>query len=248
MVKKLVKFFEGKKILILGFGREGCSTYEFLREHNINSDITIYDKNQINLNDKYVKIIGSETFPDNTEEFYRMLDNFDIIMKTPGIALFDNVKAETKKKITSQTDLFLRFTENTVIGITGTKGKSTTSALTYHILKNAGRDCILMGNIGIPAFSVIKDMNKETLVIYEMSCHQLEYLSASPQIAVLLNIYSDHLDHYTSFDAYRQAKYNIFRFQKSGDLLFVGSLCENTDMEYINSLPIDVYKRQIINY
>ena len=146
-------------------------------------------------------------------------------MKSPGIALLDMVSDEIKEKVTSQTDLLLRFRSNTVIGITGTKGKSTTSSLTCHILKECGKNAVLIGNIGIPPLERINEFEDDTIIVCEMSCHQLEYVKASPDIAVLLNIFEEHLDHYVDFNAYRGAKENIYHYMDEKGMLIIGSDC-----------------------
>src|SRR5699024_7792288 len=110
------------------------------------------------------------------------------------------------ERVTSQTELFLRAYRKQVIGITGTKGKSTTTALTWHVLKSVRPDTLLMGNIGIPAFLQAESIGPETLIVYELSCHQLEYISVSPHVAVLLNLFEEHLDHYGTKEAYFNAK------------------------------------------
>lgn len=86
------------------------------------------------------------------------------------------------------------------IGITGTKGKSTTSSLIYTVLKEQGINTLLLGNIGNPVFDYIDEINSNSTLVLEMSSHQLEYMKCSPNIAILLNIYPEHLDHYESFE------------------------------------------------
>ncbi|MCD8241891.1 MAG: UDP-N-acetylmuramoyl-L-alanine--D-glutamate ligase [Lachnospiraceae bacterium] len=125
--------------------------------------------------------------------------------------------------MTSQMELFLEEYGERTIGITGTKGKSTTTTLLYHILKEAGRDVVLAGNIGIPAFDILEQLGPDTIPVCEFSCHQLEYIHVSPHIAVLLNIHEEHLDHYGSFERYAASKYQIYLHQKPGDLLFCGA-------------------------
>lgn len=217
MKQKLYDFFEGKRILILGLGREGRSTLEILRK--IPCKIGIADKNPAVTDDikDYELYLG--------EDYLSSLEKFDIIMKSPGIALLDMVSEDIKAKITSQTDLLLRFCDNKIIGITGTKGKSTTSSLTCHILKECGKDAILIGNIGIPPLERIDEFNDETIIVCEMSCHQLEYVKASPDIAVLLNVFEEHLDHYVDFNAYKFAKENIYRYQDESDVIIINSDC-----------------------
>ena len=211
--EKLHDFFAGKNVLILGFGREGRSTLSLLKKSGCN--ITIADRNDVScLETDGIEVIHGENYLD-------CLDRFDIIMKAPGVVLLDKVSDSVKAKITSQTDLLLRFCENTVIGITGTKGKSTTSSLIYHILRSCGKDALLIGNIGVPPLDCIPDLAPNTVIVCEMSCHQLEYVQASPDIAVYLNLFEEHLDHYTGFDAYRAAKENIYRYQKKQDRLII---------------------------
>lgn len=229
MLSRLNEFFNGKRVLILGLGREGRSTLEILK--NIPCTIGISDRN-LNVTDD---ISGCELY--SGEGYLDCLDKFDIIMKSPGIALLDMVSDEVKKKITSQTDLLLRFCTNTIIGITGTKGKSTVSSLTCHLLKKCGVDAVLVGNIGIPPLERIEEFRDGTVIVCEMSCHQLEYVQASPQVGVLLNVFEEHLDHYVSFEAYRAAKENIYRFQTESDLLIINKelLPENISAEVITA-------------
>ena len=214
MIDKLLEYLENKKILILGFGKEGISTYKFIRKHFQNKKIYIADKTNANeeiiLKDKNVDINFGDNYLDN-------LKDFDIIMKTPGIS-FANINIESfKEKIKSQLELFLEFLDVTTIGVTGSKGKSTTSSLIYQILKDQNKDTVLMGNIGVPVFDCIEDIRESTIVVLEMSSHQLEYMDVSPNIAILLNIYEEHLDHYKSIKEYTEAKINIGRFQKNSD-------------------------------
>ena len=214
MIDKLLEYLENKKILILGFGKEGISTYKFIRKHFQNKKIYIADKTNANeeiiLKDKNVDINFGDNYLDN-------LKDFDIIMKTPGIS-FANINIESfKEKIKSQLELFLEFIDVTTIGVTGSKGKSTTSSLIYQILKDQNKDTVLMGNIGVPVFDCIEDIRESTIVVLEMSSHQLEYMDVSPNIAILLNIYEEHLDHYKSLKEYTEAKINIGRFQKNSD-------------------------------
>ena len=208
---KLSEFFNGKTVLILGFGREGRSTLALLKK--MNCTVTIADKNDVTCAETAgIPVISGEHYLDG-------LDNYDIIMKAPGIALFNDISDSVRAKITSQTDLLLRFCPNRVIGITGTKGKSTTSSLTYHILHNCGKDTVLIGNIGIPPLDCIGELTDGTIVVCEMSCHQLEYVQASPDTAVYLNLFEEHLDHYVDFNAYRTCKENIYKYQTAENTL-----------------------------
>src|SRR5439155_6724434 len=105
------------------------------------------------------------------------------------------------------------------IGVTGTKGKSTTASLIHHILKTAGIAAELVGNIGQPPLARIDAVSKNTYFVHEFSSHQLAEVETSPHIGVLLNIVPEHLDYYSSFEEYVSAKENITRFQDAGDFL-----------------------------
>ena len=136
--------------------------------------------------------------------------------------------------IKSQLELLLEFFDMFTIGITGTKGKSTTSSLIYKVLKEQNVKSMLLGNIGVPVFDYIDTIPDDTTLILEMSSHQLEYMKLSPNISILLNIYPEHLDHYESFEKYAEAKCNIFKYQKKSDYFIY-----NSDDETINKFLKD---------
>ncbi len=210
---KLRDFFCGKSVVIAGFGREGRSTLELLRELDCCKKISVADKNPVEGAE------GCEVY--SGEGYLSRLDEYDIIMKAPGLALKNTVSEEIKSRITCQADLFLRYCPTKVIGVTGTKGKSTTSSLIYHFLSSCGKRTMLIGNIGVPPLMRAKEFEQADAVVCELSCHQLEYVKASPDIAVLLNVFPEHLDHYVDFDDYRSAKLNIFRYQGENDTLII---------------------------
>lgn len=213
MFAQLKDLVLNKKVLILGFGREGQSTYKALMSVSAHAELAIADKNptSVKIDDKVAFFSG--------EDYLNCLNDFDIVFKSPGIALPIS-HSEYKCKITSQTEVFLSAYAKQTVGITGTKGKSTTSSLIYHILKECGKDCLLVGNIGFPAFDRAEQVNDETIIVYELSCHQLHELGVSPAIAIFLNIFEDHLDRYKTIENYANAKSNIFMHQTEENHLF----------------------------
>ncbi len=221
MIKDICTLLQNKKILLLGFGKEGRSTYQFLRKHFPDQVIGIYDKNGIKDTLVKVEVHEGDTYED-------ILKDYEIIIKSPGIVL-NPEDGEVLSKITSQTDIFLQFYKAQTIGITGTKGKSTTASLLYHILQSAGLDSLLVGNIGVPVFDVLEQIKEGTLVVYELSSHQLQYVKNAPHIGVLLNIYQEHLDHYGTFNKYVAAKENIFLYQKEEDIFLYNKEFTNPD-------------------
>jgi len=218
MVNKIIKKLEGKKIAILGFGIEGKSTYKFLRKYLKNIDLTIIYKTQdLNLEQELLKKDQNLNFISG-DNYLSFLQNYDIILKSPGISFKGIDTSNFIDKITSQMELFLKSTKSYTIGVTGTKGKSTTSSLIYQMLLKQGKNAHLLGNIGTPIFDEIEDINDTDFVVLEISSHTLEHLKASTNIGIILNIYEEHLDHYESFKKYAEAKLNLFKYQKENDV------------------------------
>ncbi|MBR3698121.1 MAG: UDP-N-acetylmuramoyl-L-alanine--D-glutamate ligase [Bacteroidales bacterium] len=207
MFDLILNRLRGKRILILGFGREGRSTKAFLDKYLPETQVAVADKNEM----EHVQHFGTG--------YLEAIYDYDIVIKTPGISLkdFDTRGVE----ITSQTDLFLSQFHQQTIGISGTKGKSTTTSLIYHLLKSSGRDAILTGNIGIPCFDIMEQIHEDSIVVYELSAHQLEYVHNSPRVGVLLNMFEEHLDHFGTFERYKQAKFNLLRFMGPDDYAVV---------------------------
>ena len=205
------------KVLILGFGREGKSTYNFIRKYLKDKHLYISDGNEELLNnnkelsdDSNITLILGKHYLDN-------LNDYDLIIKSPGINFKYVDYSSFEDKITSQVDLFLRHSICKTIGVTGTKGKSTTSSLINHVLSNYGLKTVFAGNIGIPLFEKIEEVDSDTIFVMELSCHQLKFVKASPNISILLNLYEEHLDLYKSYEDYIFAKLNIFKYQKEND-------------------------------
>lgn len=249
---KIINYIKDKSVLILGFGREGQSTLKYIREYLPDKIINIADKNEITTNDLNTNLICGDNYLD-------CVNDFDIIMKSPGIS-FREVDVKENVEITCQVDLFLRFAGCHVVGVTGSKGKTTASTLTYEMLKAAGKDVKLIGNIGVPVFEALETLEKETIAVIEMSSHQLEFTKASPEVAILINIYEEHLDHYKGgFIGYVNAKLNIMRHQKVNNL-FIYNATQGID-DYIdknnliqniagvkidNILPFDVKNEHLL--
>ncbi len=229
MKNDIITYLKDKKILLLGYGREGKSSYNFIK-NNVRASIDISDMKDIELPEGSVFYKG--------DEYLKHIDEYDLIIKSPGVVLPDEVPFD---KVTSMTEIFLNAYRNQVIGITGTKGKSTTSSLIYHILSTLGKDTILLGNIGKPAFDFIDDITENTIIVYELSCHQLERIKVSPHIGVLLNVYEEHLDHYHEMVRYVQTKKNIYTFQKENDYLIYGDIDKYVSKEEIDKIVSQKY-------
>ncbi|MBR4262043.1 MAG: UDP-N-acetylmuramoyl-L-alanine--D-glutamate ligase [Bacilli bacterium] len=221
MKDKIIEKFRNKNIAILGFGKEGISTYKFLREGLKDEKITIIDKvdksnDEMFKDDKNVFFISGDNYLDN-------LDKFDYIVKSPGVNIKDIDISSFKERITSQLELLLEVYRDNIIGVTGTKGKSTTSSLIYEVLKDQGKDTYLVGNIGIPVLSEIDKYKKDTILVIEMSTQQLEFVKTSPHIGMILNLFQDHLDLTGTLEHYHNNKMNMFRYQNENDIAMYSS-------------------------
>ena len=212
MKEKIIQELTGKSVLILGFGREGRSTYRFIKNNNIECKIGIADIKEITDEE----IINSDVNLHTGENYLDAMKEYDVVMKTPGQSFKDVDLTGIREKITSQTELFLKYGKDKIIGITGTKGKSTTSSLIYAMLKEK-YNTLLVGNIGLPAFEEMDAYDKTDYFVYELSSHQLEFVDCSPHISVLLNMYEEHLDHYKGYEEYKEAKRNIYKYQDERD-------------------------------
>lgn len=210
MYNEIIEKLRNKNIAILGFGKEGKSTYNFIRRYLKEQPITIIDKKEQDLDDEYVTLISGEKYLDN-------LDIYDLIIKSPGITLKDIDITNFKDKITSQLELVLEVYRKNIIGITGTKGKSTTTSLIYEIIKNQKDNVFILGNIGIPLLNQVEEYNEDSTLVIEMSSDQLEFVHNSPHISIVLNLFEDHLDHAGTIEHYHDSKMNIFKYQDSSD-------------------------------
>jgi len=201
--EQLRKKFDQKKILILGFGKEGRSTYELLKT-SCNGDLYIMDQNTEVAGDYIASKKDTHTKVLAKEDYLKNLDAFDLIFKTPGLPgyLLKDIKTE---KISSQSQLFMEFLGDRCIGITGTKGKSTTSAIIAHVLEQAGVSVRLVGNIGFPSLESLLDDDGQTLYAYEMSSFQTEFLRTGPRIGVILNLFQEHLNNYEGYNDYQES-------------------------------------------
>lgn len=228
--KQSLASYAGKKIAILGYGIEGKDAYKYLKSKG--AKITILDQKD---DPNYLSGLGE----------------YDLIVRSPGVRYFNK-----SLNITTPTEIFFENCKAKIIGVTGTKGKGTTSTLIYEILKSAGLDVYLAGNIGKPVLKMLPKLNRKSYVILEMSSFQLIDLPVSPNISVVLNITSDHMDWHKNNLEYINAKKNIVKFQKPTDWAVINdeykipkSFSKETKGNIIffnkNKLE-DIYKKDLI--
>jgi len=222
-----------KKIAILGLAREGISTYTFIRQHLPEVELTLIDQLPIS---KLQPTFQQQLASDPHQQFIQLLpnhdfdfDQFDLVFKSAGIP--NHQYHISPEKLTSNTQLFFDLVKGITIGVTGTKGKSTTTSVIAQVLKSAGKKIELAGNIGLPLLEGLTENSAETFYVCELSSHQLEYLHTSPQIGVLQAIAPEHLDYYQNFAEYINAKASICKYQQKNDWLFF-----NADNREVNQL------------
>lgn len=195
--------FVNKDIAILGLGEEGQDVWAWLKSNSQKCRIKAFDK---------ITTVD--------------LTGFDIIFRSPGFWRLHPMfkKAEAKgAAISSATKLFFNLCPCPIIGVTGTKGKGTTTSLITRILKRSGRPVYLAGNIGKPMLQLLPKLKSTDWVCLELSSFQLQDLTVSPHIAVVLNITSEHLDIHLNTKEYRRAKANIIKYQASSDYAVINA-------------------------
>lgn len=214
--------FKDKKVAVLGLGIEGKDVVSFLLKEG--AIVTIFDKKEESelewgdIDKDSVKIFSGEGY------LQEGLKDFDVIVRSPGIYRYipEIVDAEkTGSIVTSAIKIFFERCVGKIIGVTGTKGKGTTSTLITEILKAGGREVFLSGNIGKPLLELIPQINESSIVVLEMSSFQLIDMTQSPKVAVVLNITTDHLDWHKDIEEYINAKKNIVSHQKQSDFAVI---------------------------
>lgn len=182
------------RIAILGYGLEGKSALRFFRREVRSARLEVRD----------IKLQG--------RNYLKGLEKFDMIVRSPGVPYLTPEIQRAKKagvEVTSATKLFFKYARGKIIGITGTKGKGTVATLFYKILKAAGKDAHLVGNMGVPMLDELPKLKKKSISVLELSSFQLQDLDYSPDIAVILDITPDHLNYHRSFREYLNAKAKI---------------------------------------
>ena len=227
MYENWIQEFEGKNICIWGYGIEGKSTYRFIRKLFPDMELTIADGGK-GLEVAQKTTVHTTCMNDKDCDF----SSFDLVMKAPGIVVGPQ---QTKDNISGEAQLFLKHYRQHTIGITGTKGKSTTTSLVYALLKEK-YPTVLVGNIGVACFDAIEEMENGAYAAFEISCHQLEYCPYSPHIGVYLNLFEEHLDHYGSLEKYGNAKFNNIAHMQEGDIAIMHEMLEKYG--YVQKAPV----------
>jgi UDP-N-acetylmuramoylalanine--D-glutamate ligase len=186
-----------KKILLVGYGKEGHAVEKFLQKFHPQASITRTDQK------------------DGPDYLLKQRD-FDLAVKSPGVP-----GRLLSIPYTTGTNLFFGNTKATVVGVTGSKGKSTTASLIAHMLKHEKDDVILAGNIGVPLVSLLLNENicESTIVVAELSSYQLEDIMYSPHVSVFTTIFPEHIPYHETVEQYYEAKHNLIAHTKTNDVV-----------------------------
>ncbi len=223
---------KGKHIVIFGLGVEGKAALEVLQAEFVDAKIDVID----------------EGTPENStitaDELIEVADENMVIVRSPGVPFHHELLETCAQKgvtLTSGVNIFFaqRKGRGTIIGITGSKGKSTTASLLAHILTSARKSVQLIGNIGEPAIKHLDDAD-ETIFVVELSSYQLEDFKIGPDIAIILNLFVAHVEHHKGEENYWAAKMRIATVLDSDDLLIY-----NDEFDRLNDLVKKIEARSI---
>ena len=223
-LEEFEQYITGKKVAIIGLGISNIPLLDYF--YKLHCKVSIFDKREEGKLDKQaVEKIQNNAFELYTgPEAMNHLVGFDVIFRSPSCRPdTPEIMKEIERGavLTSEIEMLMQTCPGTVIGITGSDGKTTTTNLIYHILKEKGYHCYLGGNVGIPLFTKVKEMKPEDMIVLELSSFQLMDMQSSPHISVVTNISPNHLDIHKSYEEYIEAKKNIFKYQTEDDILVI---------------------------
>lgn len=237
MAKKIIE-----EVAVIGLGLEGKDLVKYLQSQKVN--ITVFDQKEIEaldtngINIKNIQFVCGENYLDYD------FSKFKTIYRSPGLYRYHKAltKAEAKGvEISSAIKLFFQKCPAKIVGVTGTKGKGTTSTLIYEILKKDNFDTYIAGNIGKPYLELLPKLDSSSIVVMELSSFQLIDLNQSPNVSVVLNITSDHLDWHKDREEYVFAKKNIVAHQNKNDFAVI-------NYDYNDSKKFDLITKANIVY
>ena len=234
--KKLEEFeknLKNKKVAVIGLGVSNIPLLDYLYQKQ--ADVTVFDdREEKNIAPDIVSKIKKYKIKAFLEKGnLENLKGFELIYRSPScLPTKKELVAEKQRgaEVTTEIEQLMKMAPCKIIGITGSDGKTTTTTLTYEILKNAGYTTHLGGNIGIPLFTKLNEIKPEDVIVLELSSFQLMGMNVSPDISAITNITPNHLNIHKDYEEYIEAKKNIFKYQKD-----TGILVLNADNEITNA-------------
>jgi len=210
----------GKKVLVIGLARTGVATSLYCARHGA-SVIAVDTRAESDLSEVAANLRKANISLELGGYTEKILDGRDLVVPSPGVPADSAILKAARARnlpVWSEIELADRFLNGRLIGITGSNGKTTTTSLIEHILKNSGFSTLLAGNIGTPLIDVVEKTTDQTIAVAELSSFQLELVETfRPNIGVFLNLTPDHLDRHGSIEAYGAAKARIFEKQTAAD-------------------------------
>ncbi len=243
-----MKLFKNKKVVIMGLGLlgGGVAAAKFFCKQGAKVLVTDL-KTRKELKDS-VKKLNHVRFVLGKHRKEDFIDA-DLIIRNPGVpreSKYLRIAKDNNIPVKTDIDIFFDLCPSTIIGITGTKGKSTVATLIYLFLKKKYSKTFLAGNIGVSPLALLNKIDKKSKVILELSSFELEDLKKSPSIAVITALFPDHLDRYKNFREYVNAKKSIFKYQNKNDILVLNKddetkkLCSEAKSKVRFFTPLEV--------
>ena len=231
-LEEFKRYIKAKNVAIIGLGVSNIPLINYL--YNLGAIITVFDqKTEAELNEEALENVKAKGFNIITgKECLKEVQGFDIIFRSPSaLPTIPELVEEVERGaiLTSEIEMLLKLAPCKVIGVTGTEGKTTTTSIIADIIKKAGYNCYLGGNIGKPIFVEIDNIKPEDVIVIELSSFQLMDMDVSPEISIVTNIYTDHLNVHKSYEEYQDAKKNIFKYQTENGLLILN---KDNDITY----------------
>ena len=229
------KNLKGKKVAVIGMGVSNIPLIDYLYEKK--ADVTVFD-NKEELDKKIMDKIENYKFKYSLgKNNLSQLKGFELIFRSPScLPTRPELVAEKERGaiVTTEIEQLMKLAPCKIIGITGSDGKTTTTTLTYEVLKNAGYTCHLGGNIGIPLFTKLNEIKPDDIIVLELSSFQLMGMEISPEIAAITNITPNHLNVHKDYQEYIDSKKSIFLHQDENGILVL-----NADNEITNSFKTE---------
>jgi len=217
-------YLMNRRVAIIGLGVSNIPLLDYLYEKK--ARVTVFDQREIDEIPKDImdKITSYSMEFSLGKKSFSKLKGFDLIFRSPScLPTISELEAEANRGaiVTTEVEMLMEMCPGTIIGVTGSDGKTTTTSLIYEIIKNKGYNCYLGGNIGIPLFTKLNQMRPDDIIVLELSSFQLMGMKVSPHIAVITNITPNHLNVHKDYEEYIEAKKNIFKYQNEDDILIL---------------------------
>ena len=225
-LEKFEKDLTSQKVAVIGLGVSNIPLIDYL--HQKRADVTVFDdREKSKIDSKIIEKIKEYDFKfflgkDNLKK----LNGYDLIFRSPSCLPSKKELVAEKERgaiVTTEIEQLMKMAPCKIIGITGSDGKTTTTTLTYEVLKDAGYNCYLGGNIGIPLFTKLGEMKPEDIIVLELSSFQLMGMTISPNISAITNITPNHLNVHKDYQEYIDSKKNIYKYQDESGILVLNA-------------------------